>query len=212
MSRSGLTATYVSSSVSLIQPYIAAYMDFSGSAVRVWTGIYEKNFSDDFGGGDYLGVGTLGTITPITETTEVVAKGMDLTLSGVATEYVSLALNDNYRGRQVAIYLILFNTAMSSYEKITLFRGRMNQLIINESGERSSITVKCENRLIDLNRPTDVRYTDQAQKELYPADKGLEFVASMADKSIYWGVSAPGSTGNTGGGDTGGGDGESFGS
>jgi hypothetical protein len=197
MSRSGLTAAYVSSSVNLIQPYVAAYMDFSGSAVRVWTGAYTKSLSDDFGGGNYLGVGTLGTISSITETTEVSAKGMDLTLSGIPTEYVSLALSNNYRGREVAVYLILFNTGMTSYEQITLFRGRMDQLIINESSETSTITVKCESRLIDLNRPSDIRYTDEAQKLLYPTDRGLEFVASMGDKSIYWGTSAPGSSANS---------------
>jgi len=203
MSRSGITDTYVSSSVSLIQPYLAAYMDFSGSAVRLWTGTFTKSFNDDFGNGDYLGVGTMGAISTVTEATEVAAKGMDLTLSGIPTEYVSLALSNNYRGREVAVYLILFNTAMSSYEQVTVFRGRMDQLSINESSETSIITIKCENRLIDLNRPSDIRYTDEAQQIIWPGDKGLEFVSSMADKSIYWGTSAPASSGNTGGGDNG---------
>ena len=210
MSRNGVTATYVSSSVSLVQPYIAAYMDFSGSAVRVWTGNATKSFSDDFGGGNYGGVGKFGTLSAVTETTEVSAKGINLTLSGIPVEdYVALALSDNYRGRQVAVYLILFNTAMTTYEQITLFRGKMNQIIINESGETFSVTVQCESRLIDLNRPIDIRYTDEAQKELYPTDKGLEFVAAMANKSIYWGTSAPSSVGNTA--DSGTGDGNNTG-
>ena len=209
MSRNGVSAAYVSSSVSLVQPYIAAYMDFSGSAVRVWTGNATKSLSDDFGGGNYLGVGTLGGVSAVTETTDVSAKGIDLTLSGIPTEYVSLALSDNYRGRQVAVYLILFNTAMTSYEQITMFRGRMNQISINESGETSTLIISCENRLIELNRTTDVRYTDEAQKELYPTDTGLEFVAAMANKSIYWGNSAPSSVGNTA--DEGTGDGENTG-
>ena len=209
MSRTGVSAAYVSSSVSLVQPYIAAYMDFSGSAVRVWTGNATKSLSDDFGGGNYLGVGTLGGVSAVTETTDVSAKGIDLTLSGIPTECVSLALSDNYRGRQVAVYLILFNTAMTSYEQITMFRGRMNQIAINESGETSTLIISCENRLIELNRTTDVRYTDEAQKELYPTDTGLEFVAAMANKSIYWGNSAPSSVGNTA--DEGTGDGENTG-
>jgi hypothetical protein len=122
---------------------------------------------------------------------------------------VSLALSDNYRGRQVAVYLILFNTAMTSYEQITMFRGRMNQISINESGETSTLIVSCENRLIELNRTNDVRYTDEAQKQLYPTDTGLKFVSAMANKSIYWGNSAPGSVGNTA--DEGTGDGENTG-
>ena len=105
MSRTGVSAAYVSSSVALVQPYLAAYLDFSGSAVRVWTGNATKSLSDDFGGGNYLGVGTLGGVSAVTETTEISAKGIDLTLSGIPTEYVSLALSDNYRGRQVAVYL-----------------------------------------------------------------------------------------------------------
>lgn len=200
MSRPNVSSTYVSSSVTLIQPYLAAYMDFSGSApVRLWTGIQSASFTDISGSGNYLGVGTLGGISAISETTEVAAKSIDLTLSGIPTEYVSLALTNNYRGRDVVIYLILYNTAMTSYEQLTLFRGKMDQLIINESQDSSTITIKCESRLIELNRPTDIRYTDEAQKELYPNDNGLQFVASMADKSIYWGTSAPSSAGNSAG-------------
>jgi hypothetical protein len=187
-------------------------MNFSSGSIRLWTGHYDKTINDDFGNGTYLGVGALGSISTISETTEIAAKGIDLTLSGIPTEYVSLALSDNYRGREMALYLILFNTNLSTYEQITVFRGRMDQLIINESGETSTITVKCESRLIDLNRVKDIRYTDEAQKELYPNDTGLRFIASMADKSIYWGNSAPSSTGNSGGGsDTGGGDGSNSG-
>jgi hypothetical protein len=197
MSRPNVTDTYVSSSVSLIQPYLAAYLDFSGSApVRLWTGIQSASFTDIGGTGNYLGVGTLGNISSVTETTEVAAKGIELTLSGIPTEYVSLALTNNYRGRTAIVYLILYNSTLSSYEQLTLFRGSMDQLVINESSDSSTITIKCESRLIDLNRQQDIRYTDEAQKQLYPTDRGLEFVASMADKSIYWGTSAPSSAGN----------------
>jgi hypothetical protein len=187
-------------------------LDFPDGAVRLWTGQYNKTFSDEFGGGTYLGVGSMGNISPITETTEVAAKGMDLTLSGIPTEYVSLALSGSYRGGDASVYLILFNSNLSSYEKLTVFKGTMDQMIINENGNSSTINVKCESRLVALNRPRDIRYTDEAQKALYPNDTGLRFIASMADKSIYWGNSAPGSTGNSGGGaDTGGGDGTSNG-
>ena len=207
MSRN-IPAAYVSSSVTLVQPYYAAYLGFPTGSFRLWTGQYDKTFSDEFGGGTYLGVGSMGSISPITETTEVAAKGMDLTLSGIPTEYVSLALSGSYRGGDVSVYLILFNSNLSSYEKLTVFKGTMDQMIINENGNSSTINVKCESRLVALNRPRDIRYTDEAQKALYPNDTGLRFVASMADKSIYWGNSAPGSTGNSGGGaDVGGGDG-----
>lgn len=207
MSR-GLNPTYVTSSVDLVQPYLLAYMDFSSSAVRLWTGNETKSFSDDFGGGNYLGVGTFGGYSNITETTEVASKGIELTLSGIPDDYIALSMTDNYRGRTVAVYLVLFNQSFSTYEKIMIFRGRMDQMQIEESGDTSTIKLKCESRLIDLNRQRDLRYTDEAQRSIYPSDKGFEFVASMANKSIYWGNSAPSSVGNSGAsGDTGDGDG-----
>ena len=61
---------------------------------------------DICGSGDYLGIGTLGRITSVSETTEVAAKNMDLTLSGIPTEYVTLALSGSYRGRDAVVYLM----------------------------------------------------------------------------------------------------------
>ena len=48
------------------------------------------------------------------------------------------------------------------------------------------------------------RYTSEDQKIDYPNDKGLEFVAEIAEKEIVWGRSQAGSGGGGGGG--GGGD------
>ena len=203
-----LPADYVTSSLATVYPYILAYMDFSGSApVRLWTGIESKSFTDFSGSAVYSGVGTLGNITAITETTEVSAKGIELTLTGVPTEYVSLALSGSYRGRDVAVYMVVYSSSFSDYDQINLFKGYMDQMTIEEGADTSIIKLKCENRLIALNRVRDLRYTDEIQKESYPTDKGLEFVSSLGLRDIYWGNSGPASTGNTGT-DTGGGDGE----
>jgi len=200
MSRN-ISSSFVTSSLSLIQPYYAAYLNFSGSIVRLWTGQYNQSFSDEYGGGTYQGVGTFGSISPVTETSDVSAKGISLILSGIPTENIGLALSGSYRGFNASVYLILYDENLTLFEKIIIFKGTMDQLIINENGETSTIDVKCESRLIALNRPRDIRYTDEAQKELYPNDTGLRFVASMAERSIYWGNSAPSSTGNNGGND-----------
>lgn len=195
MSRTGLTDTYVTSSVSSIRAAYLAYLDFTASAAptRIWTGLENKTFTDFSGSATYQAIGTLGTISPIAETTEVSAKGIDLVLTGVDSNYLSLAFSNSYRGRTAAVYLVLFNEAMTSYQQTMIFRGRMDQMIITEGAETSVITLRCESRLVDLNRAKETRYTDEYQKSLYPNDKGLEFVAAIAGKSVYWGQSSPGS-------------------
>ena len=187
-----ITATYVSSSVGTIRCEYAVILEFSGSApTRLWSGIENKTLTDYSGSATYTGVGSLGSISAISETTEVSARGIELTLSGIPSNYVSLALQNNYRGRTAAVYLLLFNIDRSSYQQSMIFRGRMDQMIISEGETNSTITVKCESRLVDLNRARETRYTDEYQKSIFPNDTGLEFMSGMADKSIYWGTESP---------------------
>ena len=77
-------------------------------------------------------------------------------------------------------------------------------MTITDSGDTSTIKVTVENRLIEFERSRQRRYTSEDQKIDYPNDKGLEFVAEIAEKEIVWGRSQAGSGGGGGGG--GGGD------
>ena len=75
----------------------------------------------------------------------------------------------------------------ASYSEI--FSGFMDQMNINEGPETSSIEITIENKLIDLERARNARFTSAYQKSIYPNDKGLEFVESLQDKEIVWGRS-----------------------
>jgi hypothetical protein len=172
--------------------------------IRLWTGNQTGSFTDYTGAAKtYYGVGTLGEISSVAETTEVSAKNMELTLTGVPSEYLYSALTGSYRGRTAAVYMQVYNEARTTYQQATVFMGRMDQMIINEGETTSTITVKCESRLVDMNRAREKRYTAEYQKSIYPNDNGLDFIASMGGKSIYWGNTAP----RTAVADPGGGDG-----
>ncbi len=67
-----------------------------------------------------------------------------------------------------------------------LFSGRMDTMNISDDGERANITVSCESRLIDLNRPKVRRYTQVDQQTEFSGDKGLDFISSLQEKSIRW--------------------------
>jgi cysteinyl-tRNA synthetase len=69
------------------------------------------------------------------------------------------------------------------------FRGfRVNHVMnITDDGQSAIITMTAENRLVDFRRVRELRYTDEEQKNLYPLDKGLEFVNSIQEKEVYWG-------------------------
>ena len=190
---------------SVIYPFFAVELLFDGEEVlRLWTGqgtlVYQ--------GVSWFGTGNLLQIDTIEETSEIAAKGATVTLSGVPSEVLSLALSEPYQGRQAKIYLGTFSKGQLLQEdsayillqdggKITLedrktdltevFAGYMDQMNIEESEGGSTVTLTIENKLIDLERPRTARFTNAYQKYLYPNDKGLEFVEDLQIKELFWG-------------------------
>ena len=60
---------------------------------------------------------------------------------------------------------------------------------INEGTDTSTITVKVESKLLELERQRVLRYTSAIQKSLYSGDKGFDFVDQLQDKKFIWGRS-----------------------
>ena len=160
----------------------------------------------------YLGAGTLVNISAVEETTEIEAKSAVVTMTGIPSDFLSLALDEPYQGRECKIYfgLSLNNrtiltqagdtiTSENLFEFITesetrylaeIFSGELDQMNISEEGNSCTISVTAENVLIKLERPIVRRFTNEDQKSRFPTDKGLEFVAGLQDKEIFWGRKA----------------------
>jgi len=180
MSRDLTSTTLSSITDDVVYPFFAVELLFDGdNAVRMWTG----QGTLTVGGEDYIGLGNLLDISAIEETAEMAVKGATLTLSGVPTELLSLALSEPYQGRVCNIYF-----GVTSEEALNqIFSGYMDQMNISDGGETSTIELMVENRLIDLERARVARFTSGYQKSIYPGDLGLDFVEDLQDKDIVWG-------------------------
>jgi hypothetical protein len=64
----------------------------------------------------------------------------------------------------------------------------------------STVTIDAENRLVDLDRPSNLRYTKESQNFLHSGDTGFNRVASLQDKQINWGTKSSTAGGGGGGG------------
>jgi hypothetical protein len=156
------------------------------SPVYLWTGYGSIVYNSI----TYQGLGSLGTISTIEETSDLSAKGITMQLSGVPTSLISIALTEDYQGRNCSVMFgVLNNSSALVSDPIIIFSGRMDVMTINDDGQTASISMNAENRLVDFRRAREVRYTDAEQKNLYPSDKGLEFVNAIQEKEIYWGSS-----------------------
>lgn len=195
----------------VVYPFFAVELYFQSETVRLWTGYGELEYPPQ-SGNFYLGAGTLLNISSVEETTEIEAKGANITMSGIPSGILSLALSEPYQGRlcrilfgmtasnasiisqssQELITQNLFELAVQNVDinLVEIFSGELDQMNITEEGTTCTISVTAENVLIRLERPTVRRLTDQDQKSRFPTDRGLEFIASLQDKEIFWGRKA----------------------
>ena len=216
---SGIVETSLNDQV--INPFFAVELDFDDGTftaadgtvhdriLRLWTGygqlVYEGN--------TYYGTGIMLDVSSVEETTQIAARGASITLSGVPSEVISLALTEQYQGRECKIFFGMFTAgelldqsststsknyilqqdggriqlqdALTSLTEV--FIGYMDQMSIDEGPDASTIQLAVENKLIDLERPRVGRFTSEHQKSIYPDDKGFDFVESMQDLQLTWG-------------------------
>lgn len=206
MSRDLSSNTIENISQDVVYPFFATELRFDGNNVlRLWTGQGTLVLED---GTNWIGTGNLLDISAIEETSELAVKGATLTLSGVPSEVLSLALSEPYQGRVCNIYFgtlsqgtllqesssyillqdgsrIELETGEKGFNEI--FSGYMDQMNIEESGETSTIQLLVENKLVDLERARVARFTSGYQKSIYAGDLGLDFVEDLQDKQISWG-------------------------
>lgn len=141
-----------------------------------------------WGGNDYLGSGTIGTLSDIEETSELQANGIKFTLTGIPSTYVSIALTTEYQGSAATEYLGFFNDTYGLVDDpFIIFVGKVDTMALSLSNT-ATIELDIENRLIDWERPRVSRFTNEEQQNLHSGDKGLEFVDSVAEKELFWGV------------------------
>jgi len=209
MSRN-LDADMVSAlSESEIQIFFAVQLNFDSQQLNLWTGLGEISID----GNTYTGAGNFLTFSSIDETSEIAARGAVITLTGIPSDLLSLALSEPYQGRVCRIYFgvldaktfyllqenadliedengagigIDFNTAAD--DVITeIFGGYIDQMNITEEAETCTIGVSVESKLIDLERQRTFRYTSESQKARYPNDLAFDFVEDLQDKKFSWG-------------------------
>ena len=180
MSRDLTPTTIAALGADVIEPFFAVEFQFDGNTVRTWTGQGTLTLGD---GTEWVGTGQLLSISAVEETQEISVRGATLTLSGIPSEILSLALTEPYQGRVCKIYFGVKDEAIFN----EIFSGYMDQMDIEDGPDTATITMKVENKLVDLERARVARYTSGYQKSIYPDDLGLDFIEDLQDKKLPWG-------------------------
>lgn len=166
------------------------YGDFLTGPVRIST--YTRDLT--WGGYTWNALGQLIGFEELRETGSVEAVGAVFTLNGVQSALVSKALESGYRRRRCSLYIGFLDASEQVIANPIEHRFLMDRMTIQDDGATSRITVRAESRLVDLQRPREIRQNDEGQRAVFPNDRAFEFVAGLAGKEFVIGGTARGPT------------------
>ncbi len=182
MSRDLTTGVKAEVLKSEVEPVVFVKMEFT-TTMYVWSGVGAITWDSH----TWSGVGNFGNISPAKETKGTQAESMTFELSGIPSDMLSIALEENYQGRGVSAWLGFMSSGSILADPTMFFSGFMDVMTISEQGDSCTVSVTAESVLADLLKTREWRYTHEDQIAQYPGDKGLEFVAALQDKEILWG-------------------------
>tara|TARA_R100001460_G_scaffold29892_3_gene59171 strand:- start:2866 stop:3507 length:642 start_codon:yes stop_codon:yes gene_type:complete len=169
--------------------FFAVKAEFDTSDVLVWNGAEDLVISSE----TYAGAGQLLSVGAVEDDAELKSAGLSVSISGMDTTVLDYALTENYQNRFVSLFMgFLMGGANEAAGVMTLFKGRMVNLSVVDTTDGATISINAENRLLDLRRPSNLRYTKNAQTSIDSTDTGFNRINTLQDKTFVWGRSSSG--------------------
>lgn len=167
----------------VIRPFYAIEFVFDSAPIRLWTGYGDKVINGD----NYIGSGNLLGVGEVDVTTDLSAPSIDISLSGMPGEIISLALQEPYQGRTCRIYFGAATDDLGSHETHLVYVGTINTMRIRDSAEQGTVTVQVDSQLLALQQFVSRRYTSENHKSRHFGDTFFDYVSSIQDAEIVWG-------------------------
>lgn len=157
-------------------------IELAFDAARVY--LCDLPFAVVWNGNTYSGAAAIGSIEPIAET-DVEAKGIAFTLSGVPSANISTALAEEVQGREALIRLAVVDGTTLRVDPV-VWKGRMDVMTLEDDGSQPVIRVTAEHHMIAWQQPSGAMFSDAEQQARFPGDKAFEFAAQLVDATIAW--------------------------
>tara|TARA_R110000787_G_scaffold19716_1_gene58868 strand:+ start:12987 stop:13589 length:603 start_codon:yes stop_codon:yes gene_type:complete len=151
--------------------------------MRMWTGLGNRTINVRGANQVFAGTGALLNIAAAEEVGDLSAKAMTLSLTGLDSSIISLALQEPYQRRKARVYM--GEKSVSSV--VEIFSGQMDTMQITDEPDASTVVMTIESKLVELERSRNWRYTDESHKSRHSGDTFLSYVQSIQDQQVAWG-------------------------
>jgi hypothetical protein len=161
------------------------FLDLAGDPWRACTGTRSYTTL----GESWLGIGEIAGISELVEASDVAARPVTLSLSGVDPFIVEPVLSrTNYKGRTATIYRGFLDGDEALLDApFPVWTGRMDVGSVSFDKGLAVAQMQCEPLAARLLRPNISRYSDQDHQLRWPGDRFYEYLPQMAQKDVVWG-------------------------
>jgi hypothetical protein len=177
---------------------------FADNTLYFWSGLGSiapsgppANPSSTFPYGEtFTGLGWLGKISSIPQTTKIQAQNVTLSLSGIPSSLVQEAVDQVRITGDETIWIAFFDQATNTVltDPVQVHSGSLDVPSLIDSGETSTISITGENTLLSLNLAPNRRFDDPDQQLRVVGDLGFSFVQALANIQLFWPNPAANST------------------
>ncbi len=161
-------------------------MEFLSATVRVCN--FNKTFT--WNGFDWVGLGSLGSISEIKASEKIEPNAVTLDLNIGQLEWLSFAIGpvEEYRGLPIRIYQCPLTDSHALIDTPELaWEGDMDVVAASASDDgNGSVSLRCEPSSKRLRRRVSLRVNAPQQKQRFPNDTGLDYQADLIANPQTW--------------------------
>lgn len=174
-------------------------LGFDSGVVNIWSGTGPLIANSK----TWQGLGDMGSISGVTEVTDLTDVVLKATLSHIMTglmpELVDEVTTQDTTFRPFEFLIVFFDDDRVVLGTVILAVGFIDQVQLAVDADGGGITIDLVTETALLTRSNFVRLTNDAQQNIFPGDFGLQFVTDL-DEQIIWGNAGDVTTINRGGG------------
>jgi hypothetical protein len=162
---------------------LIAEIDHPDGPARFWTGIGILSWN----GYSWTGAGTLGSVAPITHTSNLIVQEINFGLAGVDPAVVA-TLGDDVRNRSGKVWLACLGPGNSVIrDPLLIVDAQLDYQSFSAAADGSvAISITARTGFYTLDRALDEAWTSEEQHVLYPTDSGLDLISGLQNQTLQW--------------------------
>lgn len=169
---------------SVLRPFYLLEVSVASSVLR-WT-TFTRDVS--WNSQTWLSNGYIKNISELSQSKDLGADGILITIAGEPSAIVSLALSEFRQNKPGTLYLgFLSPTHTVITDPYPLFSGRVDRVTLDDAPSEAVVEIVLESHFINQNKACGLRYTHESQQSLFPGDLGFEYVPQLQDWNGYFG-------------------------